>query len=112
MKHSSRMVCSSTAAPVEMLPGIIRRTLTYNDTSMLCHITLQQGSIIPLHNHTAVQNGYVIRGSIRFLLKDGDEFTAERGSAYIFASDEFHGAEALEYSELLESFTPAREEYT
>lgn len=99
------------AQGVENPPGVTRRTLSYNEQSMLCHFHLRRGARIPLHHHPAVQNGYVIRGKVRFLRGDGSSFLAEAGAAYVFGPDEPHGAEALEEAEVADFFTPMRPEY-
>lgn len=96
---------------VEMLPGIFRTTLSYNAQMMLCHFTMRKGAKIALHNHAAAQNGYVIKGKVRFFTKDGNDFIAVPGTSYTFDSEEFHGSEVLEDTELVESFTPMRPEY-
>ena len=92
--------------------GIIRRTLSYNDEMMLCHFIMKEGGKIPLHDHRASQIGYVVSGSVRFLNKEGEEaFIASTGDSYVFDPYQVHGAEALEDSELIETFYPPREEY-
>jgi len=96
---------------VEIFPGIFRITMSYNEASMLCYFTLKKGANIPLHQHEAVQNGFVIRGKVRFLQKDGKSLVAGDGDGYIFESNEKHGSEVLEDSELIECFTPMRPEY-
>ena len=96
---------------VEMLPGIHRITMSYNDESMLCYFYLDKGSSIPLHKHKAVQNGFVIKGKVRFLQEGGKSIVMEEGDGYIFQSYESHGSEVLEDTELIECFTPMRPEY-
>lgn len=96
---------------VEMLPNLFRTTLTYNDGIMICHFIAKKGALVPLHNHEAFQVGYVIKGSIRFFKKDGSSFIAVAGSGYLFDSNEYHGAEALEDTEYIECFAPMRQEY-
>lgn len=96
---------------VEKPAGIFRTTLSFHEQSMLCHITLTKASTIPLHNHEAVQHGYVLSGKLRFQLSEGRSFLATAGSSYAFDPWEHHGAEALEDSELLEFFAPMRPEY-
>jgi quercetin dioxygenase-like cupin family protein len=92
-------------------PGILRTTLSYNQQSMLCHFRMSKGARVPLHNHAAVQNGYVVRGRVRFLQKDGGSFEAPAHTSYVFDPWEEHGAEVLEDSEVIECFTPTRPEY-
>ena len=96
---------------VEMLPGIYRVTMSYNDESMLCYFYMDKGASIPLHKHKAVQNGFIIKGKVRFLQEDGKSTVMEEGDGYIFGSNESHGSEFLEYTELIECFTPMRPEY-
>ena len=54
---------------------------------------------------------YVISGKIRFLKKDRPGFIAETGSSWVFMSEEYHGAEVLEDTEVIEYFVPLRPEY-
>ena len=96
---------------VEKPAGVFRTTLSFHEQSMLCHFKLTRGAVIPLHNHGAVQHGYVLSGRVRFQLNDGKSFIATAGSSYAFDPWEHHGAEALEDSEVLDFFTPMRPEY-
>lgn len=96
---------------VENPPGIHRTTLAFNAQTMLCHFEMKKGAAIPLHNHEAVQNGYIIAGRVQFKKKDGDAFVAEAGTGYAFDAWEQHGAVVLEDSEVIECFAPMRPEY-
>ncbi len=96
---------------VEMIPGIFRTTMSYNEASMLCYFRMEKGASIPLHKHEAVQNGFVIKGRVRFLQEGGKSIVVEDGDGYIFGSNESHGSEVLEDTELIECFTPMRPEY-
>ena len=96
----------------ESFEGIVRRTLAYNDEAMLCHFTMAKGSTIPLHNHRASQVGYVMSGVVKFLGSAEEEgFVASAGDSYVFGPDQVHGTEVLEDAEIVEVFSPAREEY-
>jgi quercetin dioxygenase-like cupin family protein len=97
--------------PVEGPPGIHRTTIAYNDALMLCHFHLEKGVEIPFHSHAAVQNGYLISGRLVLKWPSGRQFIAEPGSGWCFASNEMHGAAALEECEAIECFNPARPEY-
>ena len=97
---------------VENPPGILRKTLAYNHEAMLCHFKLDKGSQIPLHSHRASQIGYVVKGKVRFRAeKPEDEFEVAAGDSYVFSEHVKHGADILEDSELIEVFSPMREEY-
>ena len=98
----------STESPA----GIFRTTLAYNESIMLCHFSMTKGAKVPLHSHPASQNGYVIRGRLRFIRGDKAEgFIAEAGCSYVFNGGEPHGAEVLEEAEVIECFSPMRPEY-
>ena len=71
---------------------------------------IKKGSEVPLHSHKEHQVGYVIKGKLKFATSD-HEFIAEAGDSYIFDSNEMHGASILEDSEVIDVFTPSREDY-
>ena len=96
---------------VEMAPGIVRTTMAYNERLMVCHFALEKGAVIALHNHVASQSGFVLEGRLRLYLADDSSFVAARGDGYVFDPEEYHGAEALEDTELVECFSPLRPEY-
>ncbi len=97
---------------VENPEGVVRKTLAYNDESMLCHFTLKKGAKIPLHNHRATQIGFIVRGKARFLAeKPEDEFEGGAGQSYVFSQFVKHGTVALEETEYIEVFVPVRDEY-
>lgn len=97
----------------EMKSGLLtRRTLAYNAEMMLCHFTLQKGLKLELHQHVAVQTGYVLKGKVKFVKADGTSFIATAGTSYVFDSNEVHGIEEVyEPSEFIECFAPMRPEY-
>jgi len=97
--------------PVEGPEGIFRTTMEYTEKAMVCHFVMKKGAIVPLHNHHASQMGYIINGKVRFIQENNTGFIAEKGCSYSFDSFEYHGAEVLEDSELIECFSPARDEY-
>ena len=96
--------------PIIVLEGIFRRTLVYNDNVMICHFMFNRGSKIPLHSHKAHQIGHVIHGKLKFITETS-EFIVCEGDSYVFDSYEKHGAFCLEPTEVIEVFSPIREEY-
>ena len=98
------------ATPLEMLPGVVRRTLCSGDRVTLCEFTLEKGAVVPLHTHEDEQAGYVMRG--RMLFKIGDE---ERevvaGYGYVVPGNVPHMVTVLEDGMVVEVFSPPRKEY-
>lgn len=105
MKNKSDLI------PNEGPEGIFRTTLEYTDEAMVCHFIMKKGAKVPLHNHYASQIGYVISGKIEFIQENDTGFIATNGCSYCFDRFEYHGANVLEDSELIETFSPARDEY-
>jgi quercetin dioxygenase-like cupin family protein len=103
-------VNKNSVKSIEMLPGIYRKTLRYNNNMMLCHFFLKENSDVPLHSHKEHQIGYVIKGKLQFFTEN-EEFMAEEGDSYVFESNEKHGAKILEDSEVIDVFSPSREDY-
>ena len=99
---------------VKMLDDIYRKTLVYNENIMLCHFLLKKNATIPIHTHISSQAGFVLRGKIRFEIEEGatmKQFITKKGDSYIFNSYQKHGAFILEEAEVIETFSPYREEY-
>jgi quercetin dioxygenase-like cupin family protein len=77
---------------------------------MLCYFTLKKNSEIPIHSHKEHQIGYVLSGKLKFLTDNG-EFIVVKGDSYLFDSNEKHGAKILDDSEVIDIFSPARNDY-
>ena len=105
-----KLVSKNSVDSVEILHGIYRQTLTYNKNMMLCYFNLIKGSRIPLHSHKEHQIGYVLKGKLKFITENG-EFIAKEGDSYVFDSNEKHGAVIFEDTDVIDVFSPAREDY-
>ena len=104
------LVHRSSATPVEMLPGIVRRTLCEGERMMLIEVTLDQGAVVPLHTHPHEQIGYLAGG--RLLWELGDERRElSAGDAWLVPPNVPHQVTALETSVAIDVFSPPREEY-
>ena len=58
------------------------------------------------------RSGYIISGNVVFNGENPeDEFEVKKGGSYIFSANKMHGTSVIEETELIEAFTPTREEY-
>jgi quercetin dioxygenase-like cupin family protein len=96
--------------PVEMIAGIYRHTLVYNDNMMLIYFHLKKDADLPLHSHKHTQMGYVIKGKLDFLIY-GKTYHLKAGDAYHAPSGIEHGAKVLEDCIVLDVFNPSRDDY-
>jgi quercetin dioxygenase-like cupin family protein len=92
--------------------GVTSRILVSGEKAMLLLIDLQPGSVIPFHSHPHEQAGVCLRGRVEFESENGP-VVVEANTAYLFASNEQHGAKVLsaEGATVLEAFSPPREDY-
>ena len=95
---------------VEMLPGVVRRTLAWGERMMMCEFTVDAGVVIPMHSHMHEQVGLVQSGRVQFTVA-GDVWIAEAGDSYAIPGNIEHEAKFLEDSVLLELFSPPREAF-
>jgi quercetin dioxygenase-like cupin family protein len=93
-----------------MRDGIVRRTLAFTNQVHLVHWTIRRGVVFGEHTHLYEQAGYVLRGRVRMVV-DGEARDLGPGEAYAVPAGVPHDAEALEDVEILDVFSPAREEY-
>ena len=95
---------------LEKLKGVMQKTLTYGEKTLLTNIQFSKGAIIPSHQHPHEQTGFLISGGMDFNI-DGQHFIAEPGDSWTIQGNIPHGAVALEESSVIEVFSPVREDY-
>lgn len=91
-------------------PGMQRQVLAYSPQLMLVRHTFEKGWNGARHSHRHHQMVYVVRGRIRFEA-EGKSWELQSGDSVVVDGDIAHQASALEESEVLDIFTPYREEY-
>jgi quercetin dioxygenase-like cupin family protein len=90
--------------------GTQRRILQDGEKIMMVQIRFDKGAIGALHNHPHEQMTFVMRGKVRFTL-DGKTSDLATGQSIHIPSNVMHGAEALEETELIDVFSPPREDF-
>lgn len=100
----------AAAAPVAMLPGLVRRTLVDGGTLMICEFTFDANIRIPDHAHVHDQVGYVVSGRVAMTIA-GETFELGPGDTYHAPSNVRHSALTLEPTVIVDTFSPAREDY-
>jgi len=100
----------SQVEPVEMVPGVWRRTLVYGDRAMIVHVTLDPGATVPAHSHPHEQVGYVLSGKLSLPI-GGVEHSLKSGDSYLIPSNVEHDAVSAGGAEVIDVFSPPREEY-
>jgi unsaturated pyranuronate lyase len=91
-------------------PGLRRQVMSYSPSMMLVRHRMQKGWVGARHSHPHEQMVYVVSGHLKFQ-HPGGVFEAKAGDSFLVAGSVEHQASALEDSEILDVFTPYREDY-
>jgi quercetin dioxygenase-like cupin family protein len=91
-------------------PGMLRQVLAHNPQLMLVRHRLERGWAGALHSHPHHQIVYVVSGRIRFAA-GGESRELGAGDSVVVNGGVEHQAWALADSEILDIFTPSRQEY-
>ena len=97
--------------PVEMFPGVVRRTLTTGERLTLVEIRLAPGAEVPEHTHPHEQSGHVESGRVFFRFGDGAEYEFGPGDSYLIPGNLAHYVRAIDAVTIVEVFSPVREEF-
>jgi quercetin dioxygenase-like cupin family protein len=91
-------------------PGLRRQVMSFSPGMMLVRHRMQKGWAGTRHSHPHEQMVYVVSGHIEFEEPNG-RFEARAGDCFLVPGDVPHQARAFEDSEVLDVFTPYREDY-
>jgi len=101
---------SSDAGYKEIISGISIKSLNYGTNSIMVEFRLTKGALLPEHNHTPEQTGYLVKGSMRLFI-DGKAKVIKPGDSWNIESNVRYKAEILEDSIAIEVFSPKRDDY-
>ncbi len=92
-----------------LVPGLDGH-YTHGDNLTLGLVTIKAGTSLSLHQHVHEQITYMIKGRLDMLIGD-TEFSLTAGTVQVIPSMVMHGALAVTDCELIDVFTPVREDY-
>jgi quercetin dioxygenase-like cupin family protein len=104
------MRVNSDAKPVEMLPGVVRRSIIHGERTSLHELHIDKDAVVPLHAHPHEQTGYIASGRVVFEM-GGEKRELGAGDAYCVPGEMPHGVVALEDCVCIDVFSPVRTEY-
>ncbi|HSU19752.1 MAG TPA: cupin domain-containing protein [Acidobacteriaceae bacterium] len=90
--------------------GLRRQVMSYSPSMMLVRHRMKQGWVGAKHSHPHEQMVYVVSGHLIFE-HPGGRFEAKTGDSFLVPGGVEHQASALADSEVLDVFTPYREDY-
>lgn len=105
------MVFKKNNIPKESVDkGVIRQIIANDPELMMVWVEFKKGSLGPPHSHPHRQASYVVKGKFELDI-NGEKSILEKGDSFFIPPNVEHGAVALEDGELIDVFTPAREDF-
>tara|TARA_A100001015_G_C14385913_1_gene479805 strand:- start:32 stop:370 length:339 start_codon:yes stop_codon:yes gene_type:complete len=110
MKSSEMFLKTSRSDWEEVEPGIKRKILDYDGQLMLVQVHFEKGGVGAEHEHPHSQSTLVASGVFEIAI-DGVTQKLEKGDAFYVPPNTLHGAVCLEEGELIDAFSPIREDF-
>lgn len=90
--------------------GIARQILGYGPDLMIVRVWFDEGAVGEVHSHYHSQSTMVESGKFEVFV-DGEKKVLEAGDSFYIAPHLDHGAVCLEPGVLIDTFSPAREDF-
>jgi quercetin dioxygenase-like cupin family protein len=99
--------------PKEKVSPMLERRLITGERTMLAHVYLKKGCIVPRHQHENEQLTYILEGALKFWIGEDEkeEMIIRSGEVLHIPSNVWHKAEALEDTLDVDIFTPPRQDW-
>lgn len=90
--------------------GVKRKIMSYDANVMMVKVAFETGGVGAPHSHMHTQMSYVASGVFSIIIGDQTR-TIRKGDAFYIPPNVWHGAVCLEAGELVDVFTPMREDF-
>lgn len=93
--------------------GVNLDSLAVGERSMVTKMNYVKGNFATMHSHPHEQCGYVISGKYRLIVEGDDRIDVimHPGDSYAIPGNTPHSFEVIEGGEVVDVFTPHREDY-
>ncbi len=98
-----------TIQPKEVVPGYMARFI-HTPHMTFSYLSVKAGAALPEHSHPHEQVAHVLKGEFQLTLA-GDPIRFGPGEVVVIPSNAPHSGLAITDCELLDVFTPVREDY-
>lgn len=104
------MITKNEEAKNRQFKGVSFDVLAVGQKSMVTRMNYKIGNNVPLHSHPNEQSGYVISGKHRIKYQNINEIL-NPGDSYSIPESIEHSWEVIENGEVIDVFTPPRQDY-
>lgn len=84
--------------------------LTIGTDTMVAKMLYKSTDFVPFHQHPNEQSGYFVSGKYK-LKFGGEEYMLTEGDTYSIPANEEHSIEIIEAGEVVDVFSPIRQDY-
>jgi quercetin dioxygenase-like cupin family protein len=96
--------------PEEQLNPLLSRKIISGERTMIAHIYLKKGCVVPAHSHDNEQMTYILKGALKFTVNGRDILLTE-GQVMHIPSNVVHAAVAVEDTLDVDVFCPPRQDW-
>lgn len=107
---SDRIIVKKEDAKKRVFKGVDLDSLAVGEKSMVTKMNYVVGNYATEHSHPQEQCGYVISGKY-LMTVENNEFILKAGDSYAVPGNVPHSFKVLETGEVIDVFTPQREDY-
>jgi len=104
------MITKKEQVKSRQFKGVSFDVLAVGEKSMVTKMNYKVGNNVPLHSHPNEQSGYVISGKYRIKFQNTDDILVA-GDSYSIPENVEHSLEVIEEGEVIDVFTPIRQDY-
>ncbi|HEY7914430.1 MAG TPA: cupin domain-containing protein [Blastocatellia bacterium] len=94
----------------EKIHELLTRRYISGDQITMARFNLKKGCVVDTHSHENEQMSTILSGAMRFVVA-GEEMIVRAGETLYIPPATPHSAEALEDTDALDAFTPARRDW-
>lgn len=105
------MIIKKENATRKSFLGVDFVVLSVGKESMVTKMLYKTTDNVPMHSHPNEQSGYVISGKYKLQLNNKNSIVIEAGDSYSIPSNMNHSLEIVEAGEVVDVFTPPRQDY-
>ena len=93
----------------QTLPGFFGK-MVHGDSSSLVFWDIKKGGVSPEHKHIHEQITYIVEGELEMVI-GGEKYLMTAGTVHVIPSLVPHSALAITDCRIIDSFSPARDDY-
>ena len=112
--EKKKIVVRKEDALKKVFKGVSLDSLAVGEKSMVTKMNYVKGNFATTHQHPHEQCGYVISGEYRLKVETSEnpiDILLHAGDSYAIPGNTLHSFEVLEGGEVVDVFTPQREDY-